>query len=199
MKEFIKSTFEKYNFTLTDKQVEQFEVYMNFLLEENEKYNLTAITDKTEVVIKHFIDSVLPVAEIEKFSSVIDVGTGAGFPGVPLKILRPDIKLTLLDSLQKRINFLNNLLLKLGINDVKTIHSRAEDYAIKTRETYDFAVSRAVANVSTLSEYLIPYVKVGGKVIMYKGVTAEEELLNGKKAIQTLGGIVEKIQTVFQK
>jgi len=194
MKEFIKSTFEKYNFTLTDKQVEQFEVYMNFLLEENEKYNLTAITDKTEVVIKHFIDSVLPVAEIEKFSSVIDVGTGAGFPGVPLKILRPDIKLTLLDSLQKRINFLNNLLLKLGINDVKTIHSRAEDYAIKTRETYDFAVSRAVANVSTLSEYLIPYVKVGGKVIMYKGVTAEEELLNGKKAIQTLGGIVEKIQ-----
>lgn len=193
MRNFIKEIFKKYNLQLNDKQIEQFIIYMDYLLEENEKYNLTAITNREEVVIKHFVDSVLPLAEIEKGASVIDVGTGAGFPGVPLKILRPDIKLTLLDSLQKRINFLNNLLNKLEITGVVTLHSRAEDYAIKAREKFDVALSRAVASVPTLSEYLLPFVKVGGKVIMYKGSSAQEELASGEKAILTLGGKLERV------
>lgn len=193
MKEFIKNIFEKYNFSLTENQINQFAIYMDFLLEENQKYNLTAITDKEEIVVKHFVDSVLPEKEIEKGASVIDVGTGAGFPGVPLKILRPDIKLTLLDSLQKRINFLNALLAKLGIEGVTTLHSRAEDYAVKAREKFDISLSRAVASVPTLSEYLLPFVKVGGKTLMYKGISANEELEIGKKAITILGGKLEKI------
>ena len=193
MKNFIKEIFEKYGFNLSEKQIEQFAVYMDFLLQENQKYNLTAITDEREVVIKHFVDSVLPLSEISQNASVIDVGTGAGFPGVPLKILRPDIKLTLLDSLQKRINFLGQLLTKLEIDNVDRIHSRAEDYALKMRENFDVALSRAVAGVPTLSEYLIPFVKVGGKVLMYKGSSADEELKAGEKAILTLGGKVEKV------
>ena len=193
MEKFIKNIFEKYGHELSQNQINQFLIYMDFLLEENQKYNLTAITNKDEVVIKHFVDSVLPLKEIPQGARVIDVGTGAGFPGVPLKILRPDIKLTLLDSLQKRINFLNNLLEKLNIKGVTTVHSRAEDYAIKEREKFDVAISRAVASVPTLSEYLIPYVKVGGCVVMYKGLSAEEEMTSGQKAIQTLGAKVEKV------
>lgn len=193
MKDFIKNIFEKYDFNLNEVQINQFLTYMEFLLQENEKYNLTAITNHEEVVIKHFVDSVLPLAQIPQGASVIDVGTGAGFPGVPLKILRPDIKLTLLDSLQKRISFLNALLEKLNIQGVVTLHSRAEDYAMKARETFDVALSRAVASVPTLSEYLIPFVRVGGKVVMYKGLSAEEELEIGKKAIVTLGGKIEKL------
>lgn len=192
MKNFIKESFKKYGFNLSENQVDNFIVYMDFLLEENNKYNLTAITQPNQVIIKHFVDSVLPLKEIKFGASVIDVGTGAGFPGVPLKILRPDIKLTLLDSLQKRINFLNNLLEKLNIKDVATLHSRAEDYAVKAREKFDVALSRAVASVPTLSEYLLPFVKIGGEVIMYKGSSAEEELAQGSKAINLLGGKVEK-------
>lgn len=193
MKDFIKKIFKKYNFELSEKQVDQFVIYMDFLLEENQKYNLTAITDQNEVVIKHFVDSILPLAEIENNASVIDVGTGAGFPGVPLKIMRPDIKLTLLDSLQKRINFLNLLLAKLGITDVTTLHSRAEDYAVKSREKFDIALSRAVASLPTLAEYLIPFVKVEGKTMMYKGSSADEEIALGNKAVITLGGEIEKV------
>ncbi len=161
MKELIKNTFINYGYSLSDKQIRQFEIFYQFLVEENKKYNLTAITEPEEVVVKHFIDSILPEKVIKQGSTVIDVGTGAGFPGVPLKILRPDIKLTLLDSLQKRINFLEQLLFKLDINDVITTHSRAEDYVKNKREFFDFAVSRAVAQIPTLAEYLLPYVKVG--------------------------------------
>ena len=125
MLELIKKKFKEFGFTLTDKQAEQFNIYMKFLLEENEKYNLTAITKPEEIILKHFIDSVLPINEIKKNASIIDVGTGGGFPGVPLKIMRDDLKLTLLDSLQKRITFLENLLKLLSINGVKCIHSRA--------------------------------------------------------------------------
>ena len=193
MKDFIKTSFANYGIELSENQIEQFSVYMDFLLEENEKYNLTAITDKKEVVIKHFVDSVLGHTEIPQNAKVIDVGTGAGFPGVPLKIVRPDIKLTLLDSLQKRINFLNMLSQKLQLKDVFAVHSRAEDYASNMREKFDVACSRAVAGVPTLSEYLIPYVKVGGKLLMYKSASLQEELSQGEKAITTLGGKVEKI------
>ena len=199
MKELIKTTFKKYGYELSDRQVEQFSVYMDFLIEENEKYNLTAITEPEEVVIKHFVDSVLGEKFIPQNAKVIDVGTGAGFPGVPLKIIREDIKLTLLDSLQKRINFLNNLLEKIGIAGVTTVHSRAEDFTSQKRESFDIATSRAVANISTLSEYLIPFVKVGGKVVMYKGASVEEELQLGNKAITTLGGQLEKIEKLLLK
>ena len=190
MKQLIKDLFSKYNFSLSTLQIEQFEIFYKFLIEENQKYNLTAITEKEEVILKHFIDSVLPIKEIPQNAKVIDVGTGAGFPGLPLKILRPDIKLTLLDSLQKRINFLNMLLEKLNINDVVTVHSRAEDYVSKNREAFDISLSRAVASLPTLSEYLIPFVKLSGKIIMYKGSKLKEELLQGDKAIKELGGEV---------
>ena len=194
MIEIIKEKFKNYGFDLSDKQAKQFFDYYQFLVSENQKYNLTAITDFNDVVMKHFIDSVLPLNKIKENASVIDVGTGAGFPGVPLKILRPDIKLTLLDSLQKRINFLNQLLKLLGINDVKTIHSRAEDYIKQGREKFEYALSRAVASVPTLAEYLLPYVKVGGEVLMYKGGGFQEELDIGQKAINILGG---KVVNVF--
>lgn len=185
--------FEKYGIKLSKTQENQFDKYFHFLVEENKKYNLTAITEENEVVYKHFIDSVLPYTELPQNAKIIDVGTGAGFPGVPLKIIRPDIKLTLLDSLQKRINFLNSLLSILEIKDVTTVHSRAEDYVLNNRETFDIALSRAVASVPTLAEYLIPYVKIGGKVLMYKGNKVYEELKEGENAIKILGTQVKNI------
>lgn len=193
MLDLIKKKFKEFGFTLTDKQAEQFNIYMKFLLEENEKYNITAITKPEEIILKHFIDSVLPINEIKKNASIIDVGTGGGFPGVPLKIMRDDLKLTLLDSLQKRITFLENLLKLLSINGVKCIHSRAEDYVKDGREKFDYALSRAVAAIPTLSEYLLPYVKVDGECLMYKGLKADDELNQGEKAISTLGGKVGNI------
>ena len=197
MKELIKEIFEKYNFSLNETQIEQFEKYYNYLVQENEKYNLTAITQPLDVIVKHFIDSVLPEKSIEKNTTVIDIGTGAGFPGIPLKILRNDLKVTLLDSLQKRINFLNNLIEILGLSNIKAFHGRAEDFVANKREKYDYAVSRAVANLSTLSEYMLPYVKVGGKAIMYKGNKLQDELKTGENAIKILGGETEKIEKYY--
>lgn len=197
MKELIKNTFEKYNIRFNETQINQFFIYYNFLVEENEKYNLTAITKPLEVIVKHFVDSILPYKNIKENSLLIDVGTGAGFPGIPLKILRNDIKLTLLDSLQKRINFLNILIEKLNINDVLTIHARVEDFCRDNREKYDYALSRAVASVPTLSEYLLPLVKVGGYAVMYKSEKLESEIELGKKAIITLGGEIDRVEEFF--
>lgn len=197
MKTLIKDMFDSYNIKLNDIQINQFESYLTFLIQENEKFNLTAITQPKEIIIKHFIDSVLPYKDIPLNSKVIDVGTGAGFPGIPLKILRNDLHLTLLDSLQKRINFLNNLLEKLNIKDVKTIHSRAEDYVSSNREIFDIALSRAVASIPTLAEYLIPYVKINGLVMMYKGSKVNEEITLGQKAINELGGKIIKVQNFY--
>lgn len=197
MKILIKDIFDSYNIKLNDIQINQFESYLTFLIQENEKFNLTAITQPKEIIIKHFIDSVLPYKDIPLNSKVIDVGTGAGFPGIPLKILRNDLHLTLLDSLQKRINFLNNLLEKLSIKDVKTIHSRAEDYVSSNREIFDIALSRAVASIPTLAEYLIPYVKINGLVMMYKGSKVNEEIALGQKAINELGGKIIKVQNFY--
>lgn len=198
MKDLIYKTFLSYGYTLTDKQINQFEIYYKFLLEENEKYNLTAITQPLDVVVKHFIDSILPEKEIPQGAKVIDIGTGAGFPGVPLKILRPDINITLVDSLQKRVNFLNMLFEKLELKG-EIVHSRAEDFIKNRRETFDVTLSRAVASIPTLSEYLIPYVKINGLVIMYKGEKLQEELELGNKAISTLGAKVEKIEEFYLK
>lgn len=192
MKEKIIEVFKRYHIDLNNTQAEQFLEYYQFLISENKKYNLTAITEFDEVLVKHFVDSILPCNLIPKGASVADIGTGAGFPGVPLKIIRPDIKLTLIDSLQKRINFLSQLLDILDINNVKLYHSRAEDIGDK-REKYDVALSRAVAKVPTLCEYLLPYVKVGGMAFMYKANGVEEELDSGKKAIKTFGGQIKEI------
>lgn len=194
MKELLKKYFEKYNIEANDVQIDKFVKYYEFLVEENEKFNLTAITQKDEVAIKHFVDSLLPLNELPKNARVIDVGTGGGFPGVPLKIMRDDIEIVLLDSLQKRIKFLEEVKSMLSLNKTYCVHARAEDYVKNEREKFDVALSRAVASVPTLSEYLLPYVKVGGRVLMYKGAQAEDELKVGERAINEFGGNICRVE-----
>ena len=165
---------------------------MRLLQEWNEKINLTAITEDGEVVKKHFIDCIKAFKrdEFKKAETMIDVGTGAGFPGLPIAIMRPELKVTLLDSLNKRINFLNTVVNELGLKNVTTIHSRAEDGARnkELREKFDIATSRAVANMSVLSEFCLPYVRVGGNFIALKGPAVEQEIEDSRNAIGTLGG-----------
>ena len=179
-----------FNIELTELQVNQFNKYYELLIDWNQKINLTAITEKDEVWKKHFEDSVsiINAIDLNKIESIIDVGTGAGFPGIPIKILFPHIKLTLLDSLNKRINFLNIVIDELGLENVYTIHGRAEDIGRDKdyREKFDVCVSRAVANLATLSEICIPFVKINGLFISYKAEKAEEELVAAKNAISLL-------------
>lgn len=195
IKDLLLNFIKDYKFTLTENQYEQFQKYFELLVEWNEKMNLTAITDESGVALKHFADSLslLNFVDIPQNSTLADVGTGAGFPGVVLKIARPDIKLTLIDSLNKRLIFLNEVCSQLGI-DAELIHSRAEDGARdeKLRESFDFAVSRAVARMNVLSEYCLPYVKVGGAFCAMKGAQANEEFKESLNAINTLGGKLEK-------
>lgn len=181
---------------ISDQQTAAFEKYAELLIEWNQKMNLTAITEPNEIAVKHFIDSIslLKFAEIKNGASVIDIGTGAGFPGIPLKIMRPDIQLTLLDSLNKRLIFLDEVCRNLAVS-AELIHARAEEYGQKTeyRERYDIAVSRAVANLPALCEYCIPYVKVGGVFYAMKGADGENELKNAANAISLLGGTSREI------
>lgn len=183
---------------LDETALKRLEKYADLLVEWNEKINLTAILDPEGIAVKHFLDSLMifKYVNIPEGASVIDIGTGAGFPGVVMKIARPDIKLTLMDSLQKRITFLDTLCSELGL-EVTTIHSRAEDIKPQQRECYDFAVARAVANMRVLSEYCMPYVKVGGSFVAMKGSTAAEEVREAGKAITTLGGKLES-QNLFE-
>ena len=178
--------------TLSEKQQAQFYRYYELLVEWNKVMNLTGITEYEEVNEKHFIDSLslVKVLDISKINTVIDVGTGAGFPGIPLKIVFPHLKVTLLDSLNKRIKYLDTVIDELELKDIHTIHGRAEEYARKEeyREKYDLAVSRAVANLSTLSEYCVPYVKVGGMFVPYKSGEIDEEVKAAQTAIKVLGG-----------
>lgn len=172
--------------------------YMNLIIEWNKKINLTAITEPKEFIVKHFVDSLTITKYVSTKSKVIDVGTGAGFPGIPLKLYYNDIDLTLIDSVNKKINVLNDVIQKLELENVKAIHTRAEDFAndIKNRETFDYAVSRAVSNMSTLVEYLLPFVKIGGKVICMKGPNFNDELQESLNAINILGGRVGLVQTI---
>lgn len=195
--ELMKKASEEAGQELTEKKYEQFIKYMRLLQEWNEKVNLTAITEDEEVIKKHFIDCIKAFKSkaIVNANTIIDVGTGAGFPGLPIAIMNPNVKVTLLDSLNKRINFLNIVANDLGLENVITIHSRAEDGARQgeLREQFDVATSRAVANMAVLSEFCMPYVKVGGHFVALKGPAIDEELESGNNAIKTLGGKLEGI------
>lgn len=193
---------EKIGVTLSDRQLRQFLTYYEMLVEWNQMMNLTAITEYEDVMKKHFVDSIslCKAYDISRNSSVIDVGTGAGFPGLALKIAYPNLQVTLLDSLNKRIQFLDAVIERLGLTQVETIHGRAEDFAKagKLRESFDLCVSRAVANLFTLSEYCLPFVRVGGEFISYKSEKIIEEMAASENAISILGGRVkEQIEFVL--
>ena len=196
----VKMAFKYINIDLNDTQQEQFVRYYELLVEWNSFMNLTAITEEKDVLIKHFIDSVSLVlfedVDFEKkvintdITSVIDIGTGAGFPGIPLKIVFPQLKVTLLDSLNKRIKFLNTVIEELQLKNIVAIHGRAEDLAMKDdyREKYDICVSRAVANLATLSEYCLPFVRINKYFVPFKSQKLDEEVINAKKCISVMGG-----------
>lgn len=186
----MKESLKELNIELSEKQLNQFYNYMNILIEWNKVMNLTNITEPEEIIQKHFVDSLTVLKSIKENDSIIDIGTGAGFPGIPIKIAFPETKITLLDSLNKRIKFLEEVINKLKLKNIETIHGRAEEVAHnkKYREKYDIAIARAVAPLNVLSEYLLPFVKIGGYAICMKGIKGKEEAVEGKNAIKILGG-----------
>ena len=199
MKQILKTLFDRYQIEYTEEMLEKLNKYYNIVLEQNQTMNLTRIVSKEDFAIKNILDSVLPIKIIPNGATVVDVGTGAGLPGIPIKILRSDIKLTLIDSLQKRVNFLKKVVEIFEFKDVKCEHSRAEDFAKDNRECFDVYVSRAVARLNTLCEYCLPLVKINGIMIAYKSLKAKEELKEAKKAINILGGKIENLQNVIIK
>lgn len=186
--------FKKYGIELSNEQQMQFDKYFSMLVETNKVLNLTAITEEDEVAVKHFLDSVLPYKCFPKNATVVDVGSGAGFPAIPLKIVRSDLEICMVDSLNKRINFLNEVISQLQLSKATAQHFRAEDFAKDNREKFDVAVARAVASLDTLVEYLLPLVKVGGLAIIYKSSKLQEELDAAKRAISVLGAKVERVE-----
>lgn len=197
MSQIFEKKLEKLGITLSDKQKQQFDSFYELLVEWNKVMNLTGITEYEEVNEKHFVDSlsIIKAIDLNDVDNLIDIGTGAGFPGIPLKIAFPHLKVVLLDSLNKRIKFLNTVIEELGLDNIETIHGRAEDFAKQAeyREQFDLCVSRAVANLSTLSEYCMPYIHTGGMFIPYKSGEIEEEVAGAKKAVHVLGGKIEEV------
>lgn len=193
----IKHKMEQLGITVSDRQVEQLNKYYELLVEKNKVINLTAITDYDEVVIKHFVDSaaIVKAVDLTRIHTLIDVGTGAGFPGMVLNIIFPRLRVTLLDSLNKRIAFLNEVIDELGLSNIQTVHGRAEDMAHNKhfREKYDLVVARAVTNMSALSEYCIPFVRTGGRFVAYKASDCSEEVNQAANAIKLLGGSIQDI------
>jgi 16S rRNA (guanine527-N7)-methyltransferase len=198
--EFSKELIEKaskIDVQINEEQVEKFYNYMNLLLEWNEKINLTAITEPKEIILKHFIDSITIQKYINKNDKIVDVGTGAGFPGIPLNIIKDSAKYTLVDSLNKRIKFLDEVINEIELKNMNTVHARIEDFAKENRENYDIATSRAVAALNILLEYLLPLVKIGGTCICMKGSNVKEEIANSKNALEILGGKIEKVEEII--
>lgn len=197
MADFLRENLEKIGIEPSNLQCEQLNNFHKILCEWNEFMNLTGITEYNEVVIKHFVDSLAVncVYSFKKTDRVVDIGTGAGFPGIPLKIMYPETNFTLLDSLNKRIKFLDEVIKNNSLKNIETLHGRAEDFAKNKdyREKYDVCVSRAVANLSTLSEYCLPYVKVGGVFIAYKAGQLDEELKASERAVKLLGGEIAQV------
>ena len=184
---------------LNTKQIDMFYNYMNLLIKWNEKMNLTAIIEPKEIILKHFIDSITIKKYLKANNEVLDIGTGAGFPGIPLKIVEKNSKITLLDSLNKRITFLQEVINKLNLKDIRGIHGRAEEFVKQKgeREKYDIVTSRAVARLNVLLEYMLPFTKIGGSCICMKANNIEEELQEAEKAINILGGKIEKVDKII--
>lgn len=191
---------EKFGGQIENEKIEKLNDFSSLLVSWNEKMNLTAITDPEGISVRHFADSISPLFHFDFKENIkmIDVGTGAGFPGVPIKILRPDIDITLMDSLNKRINFLKEVRDNLSLSKTECIHGRAEEFSRKEeyREKYDIGISRAVANLRVLSEYVLPFVKVGGYFIAMKAMEIDEEVNDAKEKIKALGGEIEEIKTI---
>ena len=198
MKEFLKGLAKEIDICLSENEINCFFEYKKLLKEWNEKINLTAITEDKDIIIKHFIDSLTINKYISSNSKIIDVGTGAGFPGIPIKIINKNIELTLLDSLNKRLLFLQTVRDSLELSNLEFVHGRAEDFGTNPeyREKYDVATARAVANLNVLAEYCLPFVKVGGAFVCMKGSNVEE-INDAKKAIEKLGGNIEKIEKLL--
>lgn len=199
MEQILKELFEKYNLEYDDSKIAQIIKFYDMVIEINKVMNLTNITEEKEFAIKNILDCILPMKIIPVNAKVLDVGAGAGFPSIPLKIMRPDLDIVMVDSLNKRVNFLKTVIQKLDLKNITANHMRIEDFALNNKERFDIVVARAVARLNTLLEYSIPLVKIKGKVIAYKSQKAEEEIAEAQNALNILGGKVTELQTVLIK
>lgn len=197
--ELFKKEISNNNIKVENIDYKKFYIYMKEIIEWNDKINVTAITDEKEFLVKHFIDSLTANSFLEDKKSAIDIGTGAGFPGIPLKIVNPNMKVTLIDSVNKKLNVIREVSGKIGLQNLEIIHTRAEDLALDKnyRESFDYATTRAVSRLNTIVEYMLPFIKLGGKAICMKGPNIDEEVDEAKKAINLLGGKIEKIEKLI--